>query len=169
MRQSTARTTQPCMDRERADQAWLTPDRVSFEVDPYVPIAAARRENLDRIVAQVRARGREPRVCLYAIFFEGQVPRASLDSAAEYAQRQSWQVLSGQTHMDSDDLVVPGERPGWGLVRQQVRAGFADGVVVVTASVISHEADEYRSELDWFEEHFGFVALVVPELRAGRA
>ncbi|HBF84502.1 MAG TPA: hypothetical protein DD420_32615 [Streptomyces sp.] len=169
MRQSTARRTQSWMDRERADHARLYPHEVRIEVDPYGPIGATRRENLDRVVAQVRARGRNPRVCLYAPSFDGQVPRASLESAANYAERQSWQVGPQQFYTDPSGATAPQDRPGWSLVRQQVRAGFADGVVVITADVVSRQAARYREELDWFEEHHGFIALVVSEPVTGLA
>ncbi|WP_371792288.1 hypothetical protein OG285_25170 [Streptomyces sp. NBC_01471] len=52
-------------------------------------------------------------------------------------------------------------------MRQQIRAGYADGVVVVTHSVISPRRDEYKQELRWIEEHSGFVAVVVPEVQEG--
>ncbi|MFF5336947.1 hypothetical protein [Streptomyces sp. NPDC013181] len=48
-------------------------------------------------------------------------------------------------------------------MKRQVRAGFADGVVVASAETISTEFDEYRRELDWFASHFAFVAVVTPE------
>ncbi|MFI5749106.1 hypothetical protein ACIBBE_24940 [Streptomyces sp. NPDC051644] len=158
MRQSTARTT----------QTWLYLSQVHIEANPYVPIAGARRVNLERVVAQARSRGRDPRVCLYALSFDEQVPRASLDSAAAYARRKSWQVGSEQSFTDPDDATAPQDRPGWGHVRKQIRAGFADGVVVITADVVSSEVDEYRDELAWFEEHHGFIALVIPEITTER-
>lgn len=169
MRQSTARRTQNWMDHERAVRAQMHPDEVRVSVDPYGPIGAARRENLERVVAQVRARGRIPRVCLYAPSFDGQVPRASLDSATNYAERQSWQVGPEQFYTDPSGATAPQDRPGWTLVRRQVRAGFVDGAVVITADVVSRQADEYREELGWFEEHHGFIALVVSEPVTGRA
>lgn len=169
MRQSTARSNQNWMDRERADHARLYPDEVRVATDPYVSIAAGRRENLERVVAQARARGRDPRVCLYALSIDGQVPRASLVAAANYAERQSWQVGPKQSYTDPNSATAPKDRPGWGLLREQIRAGFADGVVVITAEVVSCRIDEYRRELGWFEEHRGFVALVASEISRGRA
>lgn len=164
MRQSNApRSNESWMDRERADHARRYPDEDRVPADPYGPIAAARREYVDRVVVQIRTRGRAPRVCLYALSVDGQVPRASLDSAAAYAQRQSWQVLSERSYADPVDATDLKDRPGWLSVREQVRKGFVDGVVVVTADVVSRHLDEYRAELAWFEVHFGFVALVVPE------
>lgn len=68
-----------------------------------------------------------------------------------------------------DPGVASERRPGWGLVWQQIRAGYADGVVVVTPSVISPRVDEYRQEIDWLGQRGGFVALVVPEVPRGRA
>ncbi|MER7224270.1 hypothetical protein [Streptomyces rubradiris] len=108
-------------------------------------------------------------MCLYALSFRGHEPRHSLDALADYARCQSWQVGAEQSYTDHDGAVAPDLRPGWGLVRQQIRAGYADGVVVVTASVISTQLGEYRREIDWFGQHCGFVALVVPEAHRGRA
>jgi len=164
MRQSTARSTENWMDRERAAHARLYPNEVRVPADPYGPIAAARREYLDRLVAQIRTRGRDPRVCLYALsVVEGQVPQASLDAAAVHAEQQSWQVLEGQSCTDPIGAIAIEDRPGWHCVRELIRTGRADGVVVVTADIVSRDIDEYRSELVWFEEHLGFIALVIPE------
>ncbi|WP_256076491.1 recombinase family protein [Streptomyces sp. BpilaLS-43] len=151
------------MDRKRADHARLYPDEARVPADPYGPIAAARREYLDRIVAQIRTKGRAPRVCLYALSVDGQAPRASLGSAAAYAERQSWQVLPEQSYTDPVEATAIEGRPGWRSVREQARKGFVDGVVVVTADIVSRHLGEYKVQIDWFEEHFGFVALVVPE------
>ncbi|MFD9428472.1 MULTISPECIES: hypothetical protein [unclassified Streptomyces] len=157
------------MDRERADRARLYPDEVRVAADLYGSIAAGRRENLERVVAQARARGREPQVCLYALSIDGQVPRASLDAAANYAERQSWHVGPKQSYTDPNGATAPKGRPGWGLLREQIRAGFAEGVVVITAAVVSCRIDDYRRELGWFEEHRRFVALVASEIIRGRA
>ncbi|GHF33414.1 hypothetical protein GCM10010218_13140 [Streptomyces mashuensis] len=156
------------MDWERVDEAGLDPDKIRVSADPYGPLAAARRENLERIVARLHAKGRMPRVCLYALSVGGQEPRHSLNAAAAYAVRQSWQVGVGQSYTDHQGPTDPVTRPGWCLVRQQIRAGYADGVVVVTHPVISPQVDEYRQEVDWFALHFGFIAVVVPEIQAAR-
>ncbi len=168
MRQSTARRTQTWMDRERTYEAQLHPDQIRIEVDPYAPLAAARRENLERIITQLHTRGRVPRVCLYALSVGGQEPRHSLDTAAAYAVRQSWQVGVGQSYTDHHGPTAPLTRPGWCLVRKQIRAGYADGVVAVTHSVISPHAEEYKQQLCWFGHHCGFVAVVIPEIQEGQ-
>lgn len=168
MSQSTARRTSTTwMDQERAFEAELEPDRVRVETNPYAALAAARRENLERLVAQFHARGRVPRVCRYALAVGGLEPRHSLDAAAAFAVRQSWQVGVGQSYTDHHGAADPLTRPGWCLVRQQIRAGYADGVVVVTHSVITSHTDEYKRQLDWFEMRSGFVAVVVPEIQEG--
>lgn len=164
MRQSITSTNQTWMGRERAFEALLHPDRVLVEADPYAPTADTRRQRLEQVVAQARARHREPRVCLYALSFAGHEPRHSLEAVAEYAQRRCWLVEARQSYTDHDGTVAPERRPGWGRVRQQIRAGYADGVVVVTPSVISYRVDEYRQEIDWLGQHCGFIALVVPEV-----
>jgi hypothetical protein len=104
-------------------------------------------------------------VCLYALSIDEQRPRASLQAAAAYAARQSWHVEAGQTYTDCQGDEGPSARPGWNSVRERVRAGYADGVVVVTASVVSSHLEEYQQEIDWFGHHWGFIGLVIPEIR----
>ncbi|MGZ2358538.1 hypothetical protein LRE75_17840 [Streptomyces sp. 372A] len=169
MRESTApRKLISWMDRERDLEEWLSPGRFRVSTGAYGFLAAARRDNLERIVARARTRGRMPRVCLYALAFGGQEPRHSFSAAAACAVRQCWQVGAGQSYADHHGAGAPTTRPGWCGVRRQILAGYADGVVVVTADVISSDMEEYRQELDWFE-HKGFVAVVIPETGRGQA
>ncbi len=169
MRQSTARRKPTSwMDQERDLEEGLNPNRFRVRADAYGSLAAARRDNLEQIVARARARGRMPRVCLYALAFGGQEPQHSFNAAAACAVRQCWQVGAGQSYADHHGAGAPTARPGWCGVRRQILAGYADGVVVVTADVISSHVDEYRQELDWFE-HRGFVAVVIPETGQGQA
>ncbi|WP_258528041.1 hypothetical protein [Streptomyces sp. NBRC 110611] len=151
------------MDRERAFVAEVHPGKIRVETDPYAPLEAARRDNLERIAGRVRASSRMPRVCLYALSVGGQEPRHSL-----VAVRQSWQVGVGQSYSDHHGTTDPLVRPGWCTVRQQIRAGYADGVVVITPFVISPHASEYKQQLEWFAEHFGFIAVVAPDAEVGR-
>ncbi|MDT0616219.1 hypothetical protein [Streptomyces lancefieldiae] len=164
MRQSTTRRTQTWTHRERVIDSQLHPDQIRVQPDPFAPLAGARREHLGRVVTQIQAKGRLPRVCLYALSVRGQEPQHSVRAAAAYAVRHSWQVVTRQPYTDRQGLAEPALRPGWRLVRQQIRAGYADGVVTVTPSVISSRVDEVRQEIDWFGQHFGFIALVVPEM-----
>ncbi|MGC5042466.1 hypothetical protein ACLQ16_04015 [Streptomyces albidoflavus] len=168
MRQSTAHKTQTWMDLERAVEARLHPDQVRVEPDPYGFLAAMRRGHIERTVARLRAKGRMPRVCLYALSVGGQEPRHSLNAAENYAVGQCWQVGVGQTYTDHRGATDPVTRPGWCSVREQVKAGYADGVVVVTASDISPHVDEYRQEIDWFGHHLGFIDLVISEVQKDR-
>ncbi|MFI1201646.1 hypothetical protein ACH4VR_19705 [Streptomyces sp. NPDC020883] len=161
-------TGQDWMDRERAFGAGLHPDEIPVEADPYAPLESARRGNLERVAVRVQASGRVPRVCLYALSVGGQEPRHSLEAAAAFAVRESWQVGVGQSYTDHHGATDPLRRPGWCMVRQQIRAGYADGVVVITPFVISPHAIEYKQQLDWFAEHFGFIAVVAPDAEDGR-
>ncbi|MEV3853059.1 hypothetical protein AB0J38_01890 [Streptomyces sp. NPDC050095] len=156
------------MDKERLVEAMLDPDKIRIETDPYAPLEAARRDNLDRVEAGVRAGGRVPRVCRYALSVGGHEPQHSLEKAAAFAVRQSWQVGVGQSYTDHHGPTDPLARPGWCLVRQQIRAGYADGVVVITPFVISPQPSEYQQQLDWFAAHFGFIAVVAPDAETGR-
>ncbi|MFC6067007.1 hypothetical protein [Streptomyces ochraceiscleroticus] len=167
MCQSTARRTQTSwIDRERDFEAWLKPDQVRVKAAPYVSLAAARRGHVERVVAQLRTKGRVPRVCLYALTAGRQEPTHSLDAVRAFAERQGWQVGPGKSYTDRHGVTDLMTRPGWSYVRQQIRSGRADGVVALTYSVISPHQDEYERQLDWFVDHFGFIALVTPESTA---
>jgi len=88
-----------------------------------------------------------------------------LEAAATFAGHQNWQVGSGLIFTDHHGIEGPSSRPGWRAVREQIRAGYADGVVVVTATVVSTHVEEYQQEIDWFGHHWGFIGLVIPEIR----
>lgn len=165
MRQSTTRRIQFGADTEHAVDVRLRPARVCFETDPHGPLAATRRGYLEQVVDQLKANGRAPRVCLYALSVRGQRPNASLEAAATFAGHQNWQVGSGLIFTDHHGIEGPSSRPGWRAVREQVRAGYADGVVAVTATVVSTHVEEYQQEIDWFGHHWGFIGLVIPEIR----
>jgi hypothetical protein len=162
MRQSTAHRTPTTLIDRRGLEVRQNPDQLRVEAEAYGSFAVARRDNLERIVARARTHGRVPRVCLYALTFGAQEPRHSFNAATACAVRQGWQVGAGQSYADLHGSGAPVSRPGWCGVRKQILAGYADGVVVVTADVISPRVEEYRQELNWFE-HKGFVALVIPE------
>lgn len=86
----------------------------------------------------------------------------SLDECKGFAVDQRW-CVGGRAFTDHFGAGDPQTRPGWGLVRRQIRAGFADGVVVLTQSITSPHLEEYEQQLTWFETHLGFIALVTPE------
>jgi hypothetical protein len=111
---------------------------------------------------------RVPRVCLYALAVRGQEPTNSLEEARQFALRQGWQVGVNQCFTDRFGATDPLTRPGWSLVRQQIRAGYADEVVALTHSVVSPHLDEYELQLNLIEEHLGFIALVTAETTAGQ-
>lgn len=166
MRQRTARNT-AWMDAERVFRDRWDLHRVRLQPDPYIAIGASRREQVARVVARGRAAGRNLQVCRYALSAEGVAPRSSLALLGRFAAQQGW-VAAPQRAL-TDHAGLPDEvRPGWDRVRELVRCGFVDGVVVLAASVISECADVYRCELDWFEDHLAFIALIVPEAPARR-
>ncbi|MFI7095440.1 hypothetical protein [Streptomyces lydicus] len=169
MRQSTTSSAQDWMALERQREARWYSDRVRIEPDPHARLAALRSDILRQVVSEVRAKGRAPRVCRYALSAGDHLPSNSLEAAAAFAVRNSWQVGGGgQIFTDPQGSPDPGLRMGWCHVRQQVRAGFVDGVVVTNTSVISSIAEEYERELRWFELHHAFVAVVAPTARPGR-
>jgi hypothetical protein len=170
MRQSiTTRRAPDWMDVERQWHATCYTDKVRVEPEPHARLAALRCANLQHVVAQVRAKGRSPRVCLYALSIGDHWPTNSLEASAAFAVRNAWQVGGeGQTITDHYGCPTPELRTGWSLVRKQVRSGYADGVVVTTTSVISPRPEEYEQELRWFELHRAFVAVVAPTADAGQ-
>ncbi|MEV0487393.1 recombinase family protein [Streptomyces sp. NPDC050508] len=163
MRQSTTpHRGQDWMAQERATDEWLRPDRVRIEPDPLTRLMIARRATVERVVQQLRTNGRVPRVCLYALAVGGHVPTHSLNAARAFAEQQGWQVAT-EDYTDCHGTTGPMARPGWDQVRQRIRAGLADGVVVLTQTMISLRLDEYERQLAWLDEHFGFITLVIPE------
>ncbi|MEV8344653.1 hypothetical protein [Streptomyces niveus] len=157
------------MDVERERDAKWSPNMVWVEPDPITRVAALRRDNLQQVLSQTLSKGRVPRVCRYALSVGGQWPSNSLDAATAFAVRNGWQVGgTEQTFTDHRGAPAPELRTGWCLVRKQIRAGYADGVVVTTSSAISPHTEEYEQELRWFELHCAFIAVVAPAARAGR-
>lgn len=164
MRQSVTPHHQDWMDRERAWDEVLHPGRPRVEVDPLVRLMNARLDVLNDRLALLRERGRMPRVCLYSLAVRGQEPTHSMCTARDFALRQGWQVGGpNQLVTDRFGATDPLLRPGWSLLRYQIRAGYADGVVALTHSVISPHLDEYELQLDVIKNHLGFIALVTPE------
>jgi hypothetical protein len=165
MRQSTAPfPDRGWMDRERAFDEWLCPDKFRVDADRFVRLMRVRRELLHRRVAQLQARNRVPRVCLYMLSVGDCKPTHSLEAACAFASEQGWQV--GGCYTDRHDETAPMARSGWGQVLQQICAGYVDGVVVLTHSVISSDVDTYEQQVVWFEVNFGFLALVTAEVEA---
>ncbi|MBA0053409.1 hypothetical protein E0L36_21785 [Streptomyces sp. AJS327] len=169
MSQSTTRRNgRNWMDRQRAFDAEGRLDKARVEADPLVRLMNARRGALDYRVAQLRGLGRVPRVCLYALATRDQVPTHSLNGAREFAARQDWQVGAGQCFTDHFGPTDPFIRPGWSLVRHQIRFGYADGVMTLTHSVISPLLVEYELQLDLVNNYLGFIALATSETAGGQ-
>jgi hypothetical protein len=165
MRQSTAPfPDRGWMDCERAFDEWLHPAKSRVEADRFVRLMRVRRELLHQRVAQLQARDRVPRVCLYVLSVGGCEPTHSPEAARAFASEQGWQV--GSCYTDRHDGTDPMARQGWGQALQQICAGYVDGVVVLTHSVISPDVDAYEQQVVWFEVNFGFLALVTAEVEA---
>lgn len=170
MRQSTTTRRAPdWMDVERQRDATWYPDKLRIEPEPHARLAALRCDNLRDVVAQVRGKGRMPRVCRYALSIGGHWPTSSLESSAVFAAHNAWEVGDKERiFTDPYGCPAPELRTGWSRVRAQIRSGYADGVVVTTSGVISSHPEEYEQELRWFELHCAFVAVVAPTADAGR-
>lgn len=102
-------------------------------------------------------------MCLYLLAARGCEPAHSCDAARDYALLEGWQISTLQVVTDRFGVTGPLLRPGWSAVRHQIRAGFVDGVVALTHSVISPHLGEYELQLALVEESGGFVPLVTPE------
>lgn len=162
--QTTLRSGTDWRGRESALQHSLYSDGVGVAPDPDIRLMNRRCATLGHRVAQLKARGRTPRVCLYALTADSQGPVPGLDKARALAVREGWQVGAEQVFVDDYGPSIPATRSGWVAVQRQVRSGFADGVVALTPSAIAPCREEYESQLRWFTEHFGFIALVHAEV-----
>ncbi|MGW3163303.1 hypothetical protein ACWC9Q_10510 [Streptomyces sp. NPDC001142] len=154
-----------------AEREWIRTSRSDAPVltpDPWRRLTGIRNELLQRVVERASSMGRLPQVCLYARSVGGYTPLASLNAAAAFAARHSWSVDRDQSFTDPHGRISPEARAGWSLVRRRIRAGYADGVVVITASVISEDPIEYEKQLDSITLSGGFVAVVAPDARGLR-
>ncbi|MFD3514878.1 hypothetical protein [Streptomyces sp. NPDC058657] len=154
-------TTLDWMDVERRSAERWNPQKVRIAPDHLVRTGIERREVLSRRLAQLEARGRTPRVCLYSVS-QGR-PAPSFAASRTYATDQEWRTGPERCITDRLSTVSPLHRPGWRWVLHLIRAGHADGVVALAHTAISQHVAEYRHSLRMVEQHGGFVALVTPE------
>ena len=153
------------MDREGDFRGSLFPQAVRIEPDPRLRVMKRRRSDLGHRVAALRERGRVPRVCLYALGVSAQsAPALSLGAVRAFAVREGWHVGTNQIFTDHTGPIHPASRPGWIRVQRHVRSGYADGVVALTQSAVTPRWGEYETQLQWFADHLGFIALVHPEI-----
>ncbi|MFF3730764.1 hypothetical protein ACFYXM_10705 [Streptomyces sp. NPDC002476] len=156
------------MDQEREWNRQFHPEKFVISPGPWPRLTGLRNELLQRVVASVCSRGRLPHVCLYALAFHGCAPRASLDAAAAYAEERSWRVRDGRAFTDPYPPDRLRHRPGWNRVLEQIRGGYADGVVVITTDVVTTDPDEYEQELARFQAVSGFIAVTAPDVAVRR-
>jgi len=121
------------------------------EVGPCDLAEEVRHEIQERVVALIRAKGRMPRVCMYA-----PAPRRWV--LWSFVEERGWRAERwyADGHPWSTGLV----RAGWQRVRCEVGAGLADGVVVASRFDVSAGWGEFMEELAWFEAHIAFVVVV---------
>jgi len=113
-------------------------------------VQSAFQELPARVVVRAAANGRFPRVCFYA-------PQGSLVVVRSFAEGRGWRI--GEWFTDDYPWSKCVARPGWGLVRQAVRSGRADGVVVPAWSVVSSSWGECAEQVAWFGERVAFIAV----------
>lgn len=155
------------MDQKHAFQPSPRPSDTNAQIAATERLGTLRLDSLNRRVAQLWAVGRVPRVCLYTLAIGGKGATHSLDEARQFALRKGWQAATTQTVTDYHRATTPRSRPGWSSVCQQIRSGFADGVVAITHTAISSDLLEYEYQLQYFDRHLGFIALVTPETITG--
>ncbi|MFE6066672.1 hypothetical protein [Streptomyces sp. NPDC056525] len=109
---------------------------------------------------------RAPRVVLYVRTFHGEDPSPVFSQLREEAARKGWAV----THLHHDQLpfgqnpnVPPDEWPGWVAARDQIKRGFADGVLVPNRHHISSDVPAYIHELEYIGYRSGFTWLLASE------
>ncbi|GEB60150.1 hypothetical protein GCM10017674_76330 [Streptomyces gardneri] len=109
---------------------------------------------------------RAPRVVLYVRTFHGEDPGPVFSQLREVTARKGWAV----THLHHDQLpfgqnpnVPPDEWPGWVAARDQIKRGFADGVLVPNRHHISSNATAYIQELEYIGYRNGFTWLLASE------
>jgi hypothetical protein len=151
------------MEAERRLDEWWHPDRVRVTPDPLVRLAAARKRVLDLRLAYLEAHGRTPCVCLYVLAPLRGRPVSSFAAVRTYADGNGWRVGADGCVTDRLSTTDPMCRPGWRWVLRMIRAGHADGVVVLTHTAISRRLDEYEISFDLMDLHGGFVALMTRE------
>ncbi|MET8690533.1 hypothetical protein ABZV77_40640 [Streptomyces sp. NPDC004732] len=164
------RTSPAWMDAEaRAAARWRSGRTPAIRADQLTGLGHIRREVMSQRLQQLDAHGRVPRVCLYGVGMNRELStgRVSLDAAFEYAGSQGWRVRTEHAVADLLHHTAPAQRPWWRWVLRQVRAGHADGVVVLAYEHISPHLDEYEQQLDLMAESGGFVALVSAENSTG--
>ncbi|CAL9359825.1 hypothetical protein SUDANB105_00640 [Streptomyces sp. enrichment culture] len=101
------------------------------------------------------------KVLLYTVVTAGEDPAPSLRMAEVYARRRGWQVVS---RLVDDDATGdhPWMREEWQRALTALRGGFVQGVVTTDRSVVSPMDESYERTLNWFLDHFSFVAHVPP-------
>ncbi|MET8983426.1 hypothetical protein ABZX85_48495 [Streptomyces sp. NPDC004539] len=90
-------------------------------------------------------------MCFYA-------PEQSLATVTAFAEERGWRA--GPRYTDDETWRTCVARPGWGLVRQQVRSGRAEGVVVLSDLDAGAVRCDFMEQLAWFGTHLAFVAVV---------
>jgi hypothetical protein len=151
------------MDAERRSEERWHPGRVRITPDQLVRLGTERGAVLDQRLTHLKAHGRTPRVCLYALTSLREQPAHSFAAARVYADGRGWRVSADRCIADRLGKTDPMHRPGWRWALHLVRTGHADGVVALTHAEISQHLDEYELQLDLMDHHGGFVALVTPE------
>lgn len=114
----------------------------------------------DLVVEWLRVHGRVPRMCLYTVVTDGTSPELALDLVRPFAEKRQWQV--GRSYADCGLWSTCAARLGWNLVRGEIRAGRADGVVLLSRSDVGPHIAEFTEQLAWFEGRRAFIAVAEP-------
>ncbi|WP_328485946.1 hypothetical protein [Streptomyces zaomyceticus] len=109
---------------------------------------------------------RAPRVALYVRTFHGEDPAPVFAQLRNEAARRGWAVsrmFHDQLPFGQNANALPDEWPGWVAVRDQIKTGYADGVLVENRHHISSDAPSYITELEYIGHRTCFTWLLHPE------
>lgn len=121
-------------------------------------LAGRRREQMVRVLSQLRGRHRTVRVAVYARAEAGGDPGPALAATREYAENTGWSIASW--HFDeAARSVALDDLGGWKQAAAAVSGGFAHGVVTVDRNAVIKpgDLDAYAGLLGWFERHGAFL------------
>ncbi|GHG06558.1 hypothetical protein ACFFSH_24620 [Streptomyces filamentosus] len=109
---------------------------------------------------------RAARVVLYVRTFHGEDPGPVFSQLQDIAARKGWAVAylhHDQLPFGGNPNVPPDEWPGWVAAKNQIKGGFADGVLVPNRHHISTDVAAYIRELEFVGYRNGFTWLLASE------
>ncbi|MCZ0981823.1 hypothetical protein O1L60_30915 [Streptomyces diastatochromogenes] len=109
---------------------------------------------------------RSPRVVLYVRTFHGEDPEPLFSQLRQEAAKKNWLVARehhDQLPFGQKSNMPPMQWPGWVATRDQIRSGFAEGVLVLNRHHISSDVTAYTQELEYIGHRNCFTWLLHSE------